>query len=200
MMKYLRKFKHFENIDTDITDEPDIKLAKEYTNNLEKALKDFPALKVEIDKAFMENDKGKANEGEDESSDNEMLNKKIEEIKKNYASKNPDFPNNPLLEEYTKMMNLQLRIKHVEQELLKYNDQLYQNGEDLKQLASTKGDVSVKTKTINDIKSKQKIKTQEIEQLKKDLLTANMEQKKKMAEIGKEMQDSSKKISDDIKK
>jgi len=148
----------------------------------------------------MENDKGKANEGEDESSDNEMLNKKIEEIKKNYASKNPDFPNNPLLEEYTKMMNLQLRIKHVEQELLKYNDQLYQNGEDLKQLASTKGDVSVKTKTINDIKSKQKIKTQEIEQLKKDLLTANMEQKKKMAEIGKEMQDSSKKISDDIKK
>jgi hypothetical protein len=199
-MKYLRKFKHFENIDTDITDEPDIKLAKEYTNNLEKALKDFPALKVEIDKAFMENDKGKANEGEDESSDNEMLNKKIEEIKKNYASKNPDFPNNPLLEEYTKMMNLQLRIKHVEQELLKYNDQLYQNGEDLKQLASTKGDVSVKTKTINDIKSKQKIKTQEIEQLKKDLLTANMEQKKKMAEIGKEMQDSSKKISDDIKK
>lgn len=199
-MKYLRKFKNFENIDTDITDEPDIKLAKEYTNNLEKALKDFPALKVEIDKAFMENDKGKANEGEDESSDNEMLNKKIEEIKKNYASKNPDFPNNPLLEEYTKMMNLQLRIKHVEQELLKYNDQLYQNGEDLKQLASTKGDVSVKTKTINDIKSKQKIKTQEIEQLKKDLLTANMEQKKKMAEIGKEMQDSSKKISDDIKK
>lgn len=199
-MKYLRKFKNFENIDTDITDEPDIKLAKEYTNNLEKALKDFPALKVEIDKAFMENDKGKANEGEDESSDNEMLNKKIEEIKKNYASKNPDFPNNPLLEEYTKMMNLQLRIKHVEQELMKYNDQLYQNGEDLKQLASTKGDVSVKTKTINDIKSKQKIKTQEIEQLKKDLLTANMEQKKKMAEIGKEMQDSSKKISDDIKK
>lgn len=199
-MKYLRKFKNFENIDTDITDEPDIKLAKEYTNNLEKALKDFPALKVEIDKAFMENDKGKANEGEDESSDNEMLNKKIEEIKKNYASKNPDFPNNPLLEEYTKMMNLQLRIKHVEQELLKYNDQLYQNGEDLKQLASTKGDVSVKTKTINDIKSKQKIKTQEIEQLKKDLLTANMEQKKKMAEIGKELQDSSKKISDDIKK
>ena len=85
-MKYLKNFKRFENVEAEITDEPDVKLAKEYTNNLEKALKDFPALKVEIDKAFMENDKGATNEGEDESSDNEMINKKIEEIKKNYSS------------------------------------------------------------------------------------------------------------------
>ena len=194
-MKYLKKFKVFENVEVEITDEPDVKLAKEYTNNLEKALKDFPALKVEIDKACMENDKGKTNEGEDESSDNEMINKKIEEIKKNYSTKNPDFPNNPFLEEYTRMMNLQLRIKHVQQELMSYNDQLFQNGEDLKQLASYKGDVSAKTKTINDIKSKQKIKTQEITDLKKDLITATAEQKKKMEEIKKEMQDSSKKIT-----
>ena len=194
-MKYLKNFKRFENVEAEITDEPDVKLAKEYTNNLEKALKDFPALKVEIDKAFMENDKGATNEGEDESSDNEMINKKIEEIKKNYSTKNPDFPNNPFLEEYTRMMNLQLRIKHVQQELMSYNDQLFQNGEDLKQLASSKGDVSTKTKTINDIKYKQKIKTQEITDLKKDLITATAEQKKKMEEIKKEMQDSSKKIT-----
>ena len=183
-MKYLKNFKRFENVEAEITDEPDVKLAKEYTNNLEKALK-----------AFMENDKGATNEGEDESSDNEMINKKIEEIKKNYSTKNPDFPNNPFLEEYTRMMNLQLRIKHVQQELMSYNDQLFQNGEDLKQLASSKGDVSTKTKTINDIKSKQKIKTQEITDLKKDLITATAEQKKKMEEIKKEMQDSSKKIT-----
>lgn len=194
-MKYLKNFKHFESIEAEITDEPDVKLAKEKTNNLEKALKEFPALKAEIDKAFMENDKGKKNEGEDESSDNEMLNKKIEEIKKNYATKNPNFPNNPFLEEYTRMMNLQLRIKHVEQELMGYNDQLYQNGEDLKQLASSKGDISTKTKTINDIKSKQKIKIQEITDLKKDLIAATIDQKKKMEQIKKEMQDSSKKIT-----
>ena len=187
-MRYLKNFKHFENIEAEITDEPDVKLAKEHTNNLEKSLKDFPALKLAVDNAFMENDKGKTNEGEDESSDNEMLNKKIEEIKK-------DFPNNPFLEEYTKMMNLQLRIKHVQDELMKYNDDLYKNGEDLKQIASDKGDVSAKTKTINDIKSNQKIKTLEITQLKKDLLAADTAQKKKMAEIKKEMQDSSKKIS-----
>ena len=87
------------------------------------------------------------------------------------------------------------RLKHVQQELMSYNDQLFQNGEDLKQLASYKGDVSAKTKTINDIKSKQKIKTQEITDLKKDLITATAEQKKKMEEIKKEMQDSSKKIT-----
>lgn len=187
-MKYLKNFKHFESIEAEITDEPDVKLAKEHTNNLEKALKDFPAIKTEIDKAFIENDKGKANEGEDESSDNEMLNKKIEEIKKK-------FPNNPFLEEYTRMMNLQLRIKHVQDDLMKYNDQLFQNGEDLKLLASAKGDVSAKTKTINDIKSKQKIKMQEITDLKKDLIAATTEQKKKMEQIKKEMQDSSKKIT-----
>ena len=86
-MKYLKKFKVFENVEVEITDEPDVKLAKEYTNNLEKALKDFPALKVEIDKAFMENDKGEKNEGEDESSDNEMINNKLkikQLIKKNH--------------------------------------------------------------------------------------------------------------------
>jgi hypothetical protein len=194
-MKYLKNFKHFENIEVAVTDEPDVKLAKEETNNLEKALKDFPALKVEIDKAFMENDKGKTNEGEDESSDNEMINKKIEEIKKNYSTKNPDFPNNPFLEEYTRMMNLQLRIKHVQQELMSYNDQLYQNQEDLKLLASTKADTTAKMKTINDIKSNQTIKTQEIAKLKKDLVTAEAEQKKKMADIKKEIEDSSKKIT-----
>jgi len=194
-MKYLKKFKAFENVEVEITDEPDVKLAKEETNNLEKALKDFPALKVEIDKAFMESDKGKTNEGEDESSDNQMLNKKIEEIKKNYSAKNPKFPNNPFLEEYTRVKNIEMKIKHVQYELLKYNDDLYKNEEDLKMIASEKGDVSAKTKTINDIKSNQSIKTQEIAKLKKDLLVAETEQKKKMEEIKKEMQDSSKKAT-----
>ena len=180
-MRHLKKYNIFlEKFDIPDTDEPDVKLAKEKTNNLEKALKDFPALKAAIDKAFMENDKVKKNEGENESSDNEMLNKKIEEIKKNY-------PNNPFLEECKRMMYLQLRIKHVEQEL-------YQNGEDLKLLVSSKEDISTKTKTINDIKSNQSIKTQEIAKLEKDLLMAEAEQKKKMDEIRKEMQDSFKKI------
>lgn len=194
-MKYLKNFKHFENVEVNVTDEPDTKLAKEETNKLEKALKDFPALKAEIDKAFMESDKGKTNEGEDESSDNEMLNKKIEEIKKNYSAKNPDFPNNPLLGEYTRVKNLEMKIKHVQDMLVKYNDRLYQNEEDLKLLASTKADTTAKMKTINDIKSNQTIKTQEIAKLKKDLAIAESEQKKKMEEIKKEIQDSSKKIT-----
>jgi hypothetical protein len=178
-MKYLKNFKRFENVEVDVTDEPDVKLAKEETNNLEKGLKDFPAVKAELDKAFMEIKSDK---------DNELLNKRIEEIKKK-------FPNNPFIEEYTRMMNLQMRIKYVQDELMKYNDDLYKNEEDLKQLASQKADTSAKAKTVNDIKSNQKIKTQEITQLKKDLLTAETEQKKKMEEIKKEMQNSSKKIT-----
>ena len=178
-MKYLKNFKYFESVEAQITDEPDVKLAKEETNNLEKALKDFPAVKAELDKAFMEIKSDK---------DNELLNKRIEEIKKK-------FPNNPFIEEYTRMMNLQMRIKYVQDELTGYNDDLYKNQEDLKLIASSKGDVSAKTKTINDIKSNQKIKTLEITELKKDLLVADTAQKKKMEEIKKEMQDSSKKIT-----
>jgi len=77
----------------------------------------------------------------------------------------------------------------------KYNDDLYKNEEDLKQLSSQKIDTSAKAKTVNDIKSNQKIKTQEIVDLKKELLNADIAQKKKMEEIKKEMQDSSKKIT-----
>lgn len=177
-MKYLKNFKHFENLEVNVNDEPDVKLAKEETNNLEKALKDFPAVKAELDRAFMEIKSDK---------DNALLNKRIDEIKKK-------FPNNPFIEEYTRMMNLQMRVKYVQDELTKYNDDLYKNEEDLKQIISSKGDTGAKTKTINDIKSNQKIKTQEIAQLKKDLAAADIEQKKKMEQIKKEMQDSSKKI------
>ena len=59
-----------------MTDEPDVKLAKEETNNLEDALKDFPAIKAELDKAFMEIKSDK---------DNELLNKRIDEIKKKFG-------------------------------------------------------------------------------------------------------------------
>jgi len=178
-MKYLKNFKHFESVEPEVTDEPDVKLAKEEANDLEKNIKDFPAVKAELDKAFMEIKSDK---------DNELLNKRIEEIKKK-------FPNNPFIEEYTRIMNLQMRIKYVQDELIKYNDDLYRNEEDLKQLTSAKGDTSAKMKTINDIKSNQKIKTQEIVQLKKDLIKADADQKKKMEEIKKEIQDSSKKIT-----
>jgi hypothetical protein len=178
-MKYLKNFKHFENVEVAATDEPDVKLAKEETNNLEKALKDFPAIKTELDKAFTEIKSDK---------DNALLNKRIDEIKKK-------FPDNPLIEEYTRMMNLQVRVKYVQDELLKYNDDLFKNEEDLKQITDAKGDVSQKTKTIDEIKSKQKIKNQEILDLKKDLIEAEASMKKKMEEIKKEMQDSSKEIT-----
>jgi len=178
-MKYLRRFKNFENVEVSATDEPDVKLAKEETNDLEQYLKDFPALKTELDKAFVEIESDK---------DNEALNKRIDEIKKK-------FPDNPFIEEYTHMMNLQMRIKKIQDELLKYNDELFKNEEDLKEISTSKGDPSAKTKTINDIKSAQGLKTKEVAQLKKDLQVADANQKKKMAEIQKEMQDSSKKAT-----
>lgn len=178
-MRYLKNFKHFENVDVAVTDEPDVKLAKEESNDIEKYLKDFPAIKTELDKAFAEIKSDK---------DNELLNKRIDEIKKK-------FPDNPFIEEYTRMMNLQIRIKYVQDELIKYNDDLYQNEEDLKEIANAKGDISQKTKTINDIKSKQKIKNQEILDLKKDLTEAEASMKNKMEEIKDEMEDSSKKIT-----
>ena len=38
-MKYLKKYKHFENIEVSAKDEPDVKLAKEEANDLEEKLK-----------------------------------------------------------------------------------------------------------------------------------------------------------------
>ena len=93
------------------------------------------------------------------------------------------------------MMNFQIRIKYVQDELLKYNDDLYQNEEDLKEITNAKGDASQKTKTINDIKTNQKIKTQEISDLKKELVEAEASLKSKMGEIKDEMKDYSKKIT-----
>lgn len=186
-MKYLRKFRSFENIEVQATDEPDTMVAKEEANDLEKAMKDYPAVKAELDKAFtnLKTDK-----------DNTVLKAKIEEIRKK-------FPNNPFIEEYTRMMSLQMRVKKIQDELVKYNDDMFKNSEDLKQLTKDKADagqIAAKTKTVNDIKSAQAIKTKEIAQAKKDLATAEAAMKSRMAEIKKELQDSSKKIADDIKK
>ncbi len=178
-MKYLKSFKLFENIEAEVTDEPDVKLAKEESNELEKHLKEYPAVKSELDKAFAEIKSDK---------DNELLNKRIEEIKKKFS-------NNPFIEEYTRMMNLQTRVKYIQDELIKYNDELFKNEEDLKVLTSSKGDTSQKLKTINDIKSKQKLKTKEIADIKKDLIEAQTGLKSKIGEIKDEIVDSSKKIA-----
>jgi predicted nucleic acid-binding Zn-ribbon protein len=79
--------------------------------------------------------------------------------------------------------------------LLKYNDDLFKNEEDLKEITKDKGDTTAKSKTINDIKNSQKVKNQEIVDLKKQLLDAEKEFKSKMDEIKRKMQDSSKKIT-----
>jgi hypothetical protein len=187
MMKYLRKFKHFENVDVLATDEPDMMVTKEETNDLEQSIKEYPTVKSELDKAFINLKTDK---------DNTILKQKIEEIRKK-------FPNNPFIEEYVRMMSLQIRIKQIQDELIKYNDDLYKNSEDLKLLNSNKADpntIVAKTKTINDIKSNQTIKTQEIAKAKKDLITAETGLKNKMDNIKKEFQESSKKITDGIKK
>ena len=93
------------------------------------------------------------------------------------------------------MLILQVRIKYIHDELVKYNDDLFKNQEDLKLITSSKGNTTEKTKTINDIKTNQKIKTHEIDKIKKDSIVAQTNFKKKMDEIKKEMQDSSKKIA-----
>jgi len=178
-MKYLKKFKHFENIEVDAKDEPDLKLAKEEVNDLEKNLKEFPTIKAELDKAFMDIKSDK---------DNEALNKRIDEIKEK-------FPENTLIDEYTRMKNIQIRIKYIQDELLKYNDDLFKNEEDLKQISTDKGDTTAKSKTISDIKNAQKVKNQEVSDLKKELLVAEKDLKKRMDDIKREMQDSSKKIA-----
>jgi len=152
-MKYLSRFAAFEAIETSATDEPEKKLAKEMVNDVEKNLKEFPAIKSEIDSTFAK------------FKDNPDINKKIEEISAKY-------PENPLVSTYATAMSLSAKVQKVQIELAKYRDDLYANGEDLKGLVKSgvkQSYIDAKNTTIADIKAKQSSKSAELVKLKKEI-------------------------------
>jgi hypothetical protein len=173
-MRYLLSYRKFEALQISPTDDPEDNAAKEEINEIEKHLKEFSAIKAEIDQIFAS------------SENNEEINSKIEEI----TDKNKG---NPLIDEYIRVTGLQKKVLNSQQEFAKYSDDLFSASEELKELSKSKADsasILAKTKTIAEIKKAQAAKKTELENLKKEVLKAEKDMKQQMADMKKDSEDN----------
>jgi len=188
-MKYLKKYKLFtEEVDfnVNITDEPDLKMAKEKLATLKTNLSDYKTKKPLIDTAYLT------------IKIDAELQKKIEQIiGKTDAQAGKD--RNPFLVEYLHVSNLKRKINNLQNELVKdklskddFTEELSLSTE-----ASTKTSVSSK---ISDITNRISTKTASIASLSKEVADSEKELQTKMFNVEKEMQDYIKKISSEVQK
>lgn len=173
-MRYLLDYKRFEALAISLTEDPEDKAAKEEINKTEKYLKDYNAIKGEIDSAFST------------LKDNESLNAKITEITKKHEG-------NPLIDEYIRVAGLQKKVKTAEEELASYSDEKFGADEELKGLSKSDADpasIQAKQKTINEIVKKQSQKKTDIELLKREVLDAEKKMKEQMEKMKKDSADN----------
>ena len=174
MMKHLLCYRRFEALMISSTDDPEDKAAKEEINKTEKYLKDYSAIKAEIDSAFMN------------IKDNEGLNAKMSEISKKHEG-------NPLIDEYIRVAGLQKKAKDAQEELSSYTDDGFKAKEELKDLGKSGSDpatIQAKQKMINDIEKKQAEKKMDIEAFKKEVLDAEKKMKEQMEKMKKDSADN----------
>ena len=174
MMKHLLSYKRFEALAISLTEDPEDKSAKEEINKTETYLKDYNAIKGEIDSAFAS------------MKDNLLLNKKLEEISKRHQG-------NTLIDEYIRVAGLQKKVKDAEEELASYSDEKFSSQEELKGLNKSDSDpasIQAKQKTINDITKKQSQKKTDIDLLKREVLDAEKKMKEQMQRMKKDSADN----------
>lgn len=173
-MKYLIGFRKFEALAISLTEDPEDKAAKEEINKTETYLKDYNAIKGEIDSAFAS------------LKDNLLLNKKIEEISKKHQG-------NPLIDEYIRVASLQRKVQVAEEELASYSNDKFSSQEELKDLNKSEADatsIQAKQKMINDITKKQSEKKTDIDLLKREVIDAEKKMKDQMAKLKKDSADN----------
>jgi len=173
-MKHILSYRRFEALAISLTEDPEDKVAKEEINKTEKYLKDYNAIKGEIDSAFAS------------LKDNLLLNKKIEEISKKHQG-------NPLIDEYIRVAGLQRRVKVAEEELASYSNDKFSSQEELKDLNKSEADaasIQAKQKMINDITKKQSEKKTDIDMLKRDVIDAEKKMKDQMERLKKDSADN----------
>lgn len=181
-MKYLKKYNLFkEGYDINDTDKPDVKLAKEESNKLEKNLKDFPSIKSDIDKAF--------NDTKDDK-DNSNLNGKIENIEKKY-------PNNPFLKKWVEICKLNREVSDIQNTNTKDKLKLDDFQEELKLSTDSETKLLVNTK-IQDIKNRMAKKSQQIVDKLKKIEELKVNNKKDMDDIRNKMYQNIKDIQKEI--
>ena len=188
-MKYLKKYKLFTeeaDFDVNITDEPDLKMAKEKLATLKTNLSDYKTKKPIIDTAYLT------------IKIDDDLQKKTEEIMgKTDIQSGKD--RNPFLVEYLHVSNLKRKINNLQNELVK--DKLSKDDftEELSLSTESSTKASVTSK-ISDITNRISAKTTNIALLSKEVTDAEKELQTKMFNVEKEMQDYIKKISSEVQK
>lgn len=188
-MKYLKKYKLFnEEVDSDvnITDEPDLKMAKEKFATLKKNLADFKIKKPLIDNAYLM-----------VKTDAELQLKMEQILGKTDSQSGTD--RNPFLVEYLNVSNLKRKINNLQKEIVK--DKLSKDDftEELKLSTESTTKAAVSSK-ITDITNRISTKTANIASLKTDVAEAEKNLQTKMTSVEKEMLDYIKKISSEVQK
>jgi hypothetical protein len=188
-MRKIKSFQLFtEEVDFSpkVTDEPDIKMAKEKLATLNKQISEFNTLKPKIDYFYL-------NSATD--ADIEVKIKQL--IGETDAKAGQD--RNPFLVEYLHVANLKRKIdknqKDITQDKLKKDD----FSQELKFAteASTKEAVNAKLKEID---SRMSTKISDIATLNQQIAESEKKLKEKMTSIQKEMMDNIKKISSQSQK
>ena len=183
-MRHLKKYKIFleeAEFDVNITDEPDIKMAKEKLTTLKNQLAEYKTKKPLIDSAYLT------------IKIDADLQKKIESIVGKIDAL-PGQDRNPFLVEYLHIASLTRKVDNLQKNIANdkvkkddFNEELKLSKDD-----STKQTVSGK---ITDITNRISTNTASIASLTKEISEAQTSLNKKMSDTEKNMMDSIKKIS-----
>jgi hypothetical protein len=188
-MKHLKRYKLFTeeaDFDVNITDEPDLKMAKEKLATLNKNITDYKTKKSLLDKAYLT------------TSTNTDLQSAIEGIV-GKTDALPEKDRNPFLVEYLHVANLKRKVDKFQKDITKdkISKDDFQEELSLAKESSTKDAVN---KKLTDINTRISTKTTTIASLVKDISDAQTALDTKMSNVEKEMQDYIKKISTETKK
>lgn len=187
-MRYLKGFEKFnEEVDLEvkITDEPNLKMAKEKLNTLKKHLADYKVKKPLIDKAYL-----MAKTDADLTTQIESLLGKTDAL--------PAQDRNPFLVEYLTVSNLKRKVQKLGDDIL--SDKLKKDSFklDLKDAGPDLKDAT--NKKISDIDKRIGTNTSNIALIKKDIEDSQKKLDNKMIQVQKEMTDYIKKIGEEGKK
>ena len=183
-MRHLKPYRIFleeAEFDVNITDEPDIKMAKEKLTTLKNQLAEYKTKKPLIDTAYLT------------IKIDADLQKKVEEIVGKVDAL-PAADRNPFLVEYLHIAKLTRKVNNIQKDIT--NDKVRKDdfSEELK-LSKDDSTKQLVTGKITDISNRISTNTASIASLTKEINDAQTSLNKKMIDVEKNMMDSIKKIS-----
>ena len=183
-MRHLKPYRIFleeAEFDVNITDQPDIKMAKEKLTTLKNQLTEYKTKKTLIDTAYLT------------VKIDADLQKKIESIVGKIDAL-PGQDRNPFLVEYLHIASLTRKVNNIQKDIA--NDKVKKDdfSEELK-LSKDDSTKQAVTSKITDITNRISKNTASISSLTKEISEAQSSLNKKMLDVEKNMMDNIKKIS-----